>query len=154
MLQPISTFGYIGYHLTLFFKRFLIVTILAMVGNIAEAATLYVVVSNNLSREKFTAAEVKRILLGEITSIRNQRVRLIYPSYSSSEIVILSKFVGKGGSVRNLKSYWSKMIFTGKGNPPDTAENRSELKKLLAGENAIGVSTEAAGMNVIFTIYE
>lgn len=118
------------------------------------AATLYVVVSDNLSGSSFSPAEVKRIFLGEITSIKNKRVRLIYPSYSSDEIITLSKFVGKGGSVRNLKSYWSKMIFTGRGNPPDTADDESELKRLLQEDNAIGVSKQAAGMNVVFTIAE
>ncbi len=120
----------------------------------AYAATLYVVVSNNLRETSFSAAEVKRIFLGEITSIKTGRVHLIYPSFSSEEIITLSKFVGKGGSVRNLKSYWSKMIFTGRGNPPDTAENDSELKQFLAEDNAIGVSKRPAGMNVIYTISE
>jgi len=120
----------------------------------AYAATLYVVVSNNLRGTSFSQAEIKRIFLGEITSIKTGRVHLIYPSYSSDEITTLSKFVGKGGSVRDLKSYWSKMIFTGRGNPPDTAETDSELKRLLAEDNAIGVSKQATGMNVVYTISE
>ncbi len=118
------------------------------------AATLYVVVSDNLRGTSFSHAEMKRIFLGEITSIQNKRVRLIYPSYSSDEIVTLSKFVGKGGSVRNLKSYWSKMIFTGRGNPPDTADDDSDLKRLLAEDNAIGVTKHPTGMNVVYTISE
>lgn len=116
------------------------------------AGTLYVVVSNNLRGRAFNAAEVKRILLGEITSINNGRVHLIYPSYSSEAIVILSRFVGKGSNVRDLKSYWSKMIFTGRGNPPETAETDAELKQLLQEDNAIGVTTSAGGMNVVYTI--
>lgn len=116
------------------------------------AGTLYVVVSNNLRGRAFSAAEVKRILLGEVTSINNGRVHLIYPSYSSDAIVILSRFVGKGSNVRDLKSYWSKMIFTGRGNPPETAESDAELKQLLQEDNAIGVTTSGAGMNVVYTI--
>jgi hypothetical protein len=116
------------------------------------AATLYVVVSNNLRGNSYSQAEVKRILLGEVTSINNERVRLIYPSYTSSEIVTLSIFVGKGSNVRDLKSYWSKMIFTGRGNPPETANDQADLKRLLQENNSIGVTTEAAGMNVIYTI--
>lgn len=147
-------FGYIGYHLTLFFKKILLACILCSVMSTAHAVTLYVVVSNNLRGASFSASEIKRIFLGEITRIKSGRVHLIYPSYSSDEIIALSKFVGKGGSVRNLKSYWSKMIFTGRGNPPDTAENASELRRLLAEDNAIGVSKQSAGMNVIYTILE
>lgn len=120
----------------------------------AYAETLYVVASNNLRGTTMSSTEIKRILLGEVTSIKNERVRLIYPSYSSKAIVILSKFVGKGGSVRDLKSYWSKMIFTGRGNPPETANDEEELKRLLSEDNSIGVSTQSAGMNVIYTISE
>lgn len=151
-------FGYIGYLLILYFKKIILFCVLFVVAPMANAATfaatLYVVVSNNLRDVNFSSAEIKRIFLGEITSIKNSRVHLIYPSYSSDEIITLSKFVGKGGSVRNLKSYWSKMIFTGRGNPPDTAANESELKKLLENDSAIGVSKSSAGMNVIYTISE
>ena len=119
---------------------------------IVQAETLYVVVSDNLRGTSFSSAQIKRIFLGEITSIKNARVHLIYPSYSSSAIVVLSKFVGKGNNVRDLKSYWSKMIFTGRGNPPETANDEAELKRLLSEDNSIGVATQAAGMNVIYTI--
>jgi hypothetical protein len=115
-------------------------------------ASLYVVVSDNLKGKSFSSGEVKRIFLGEVTMVNNQRLILIYPSYSSSEIQTLSNFVGKGGSVRNLKSYWSKMIFTGKGNPPLTANNDGELKQMLGQGNAVGVATSNAGMNVVYTI--
>jgi hypothetical protein len=137
-----------------FFKQIVFFSSLLCASQIAVAATLYVVVSDNLRGTSFSSAEVRRILLGEITSLQNKRVRLIYPSYSSDEIVTLSKFVGKGGSVRNLKSYWSKMIFTGRGNPPDTADDDSDLKRLLTVDNAIGVTQHPTGMNVVYTISE
>lgn len=130
------------------------VTLLIVSPGISFAAQLYVVASNNLRGENFSQADIKRILLGEISNIKNARVNLIYPSYSSAEIETLSKFVGKGGSVRNLKAYWSKMIFTGKGIPPATANSVEELKQLMAKENSIGVSSVEAGMNVIYTIKE
>ena len=46
------------------------------------------------------------------------------------------------------------MIFTGRGNPPDTANSEAELRRLLSEDNAIGVSKQAAGMNVVYTISE
>lgn len=139
----------------LYFKKLLLSGVLFFVAMpSAYAAVLYVVVSDNLRSASFSQTEVKRIFLGEITSIKTGRVHLIYPSYSSDEIITLSKFVGKEGSVRNLKSYWSKMIFTGRGNPPDTADNAAELKRLLTEDNAIGVSKQSEGMNVVYTISE
>lgn len=138
----------------MYFKKLILFTLLISATQIACAATIYVVVSNNLKGSSFSGAEIKRIFLGEITSIKNRRVHLIYPSYSSDEIVVLSKFVGKGSNVRNLKSYWSKMIFTGRGNPPDTAESDAELRRYLTDDNSVGVSKQSAGMNVVFTISE
>ncbi len=134
-------------------KTILKVIMLLLLSNSVYAGNLYVVVSNNLKGTSFSAEEIRRILLGEISVIKNARVRLIYPSYSSPEIVTLSKFVGKGGSVRNLKSYWSKMIFTGKGIPPLTANSTEELNQMLQQDNSIGVSNTAVG-NVIYTIHE
>ena len=138
----------------LYSRKLIIILLLLFTSGALFADTLYVVVSDNLRGMNFSATEIKHILLGEVTRVKNSRVHLIYPSYSSSAIITLSKFVGKGGSARNLKSYWSKMIFTGRGIPPDTADNEAELRRLLEEDNSIGVSTQAAGMNVVFTISE
>lgn len=145
-------FGYIGFHLILYFRRIFVFICIYCCSSIAYAEALYVVVSDNLRGVAFSQSQLKRIFLGEITSLQGRRVRLIYPSYSSKSIITLSKFVGKGGNVRDLKSYWSKMIFTGRGNPPETAENDNELKKYLQQENAIGVATSPNGMNVVYVI--
>lgn len=148
-----NIFGYTGCHLILYFRRIAIICLL-LSAPYAFAQTLYVVVSDNLRGTELSHAQVKRILLGEITSINGNRVRLIYPSYSSKAIVSLSKFVGKGNNVRDLKSYWSKMIFTGRGNPPETAEGDVELRRYLEQDNAIGVATTASGLNVVYTIHD
>lgn len=136
----------------LFSKRKILFIILIFCAWPIYAQTLYVVVSDNLRGQSFSQAQLKRIFLGEITSINGGRVRLIYPSYSSNAINTLCRFVGKG-NVRDLKSYWSKMIFTGRGNPPETANNDAELKRYLDNtDDAIGVATSAQGMNVVYTI--
>lgn len=46
-------------------------------------------------------------------------------------------FAGK--SPAQLKAYWSKIIFTGRGQPPREVSNGIEVKKFVAGHrNAIG----------------
>jgi ABC-type phosphate transport system substrate-binding protein len=48
-----------------------------------------------------------------------------------------AKFTGK--SVAQLKAHWSKIIFTGRGQPPRAVANSIEIKKLLSqSPNAIG----------------
>lgn len=134
------------------FRVRLVLLILCILPNLALAAPLYVVVSDNLRGVTFSAAEIRRILLGEMAVVKNARIHLIYPSYSSPEIDTLSQFVGKGKGFRNLKSYWSKMIFTGQATPPSTASSEAELKSMIAQDNSIGVSTVSTGLNVVFTI--
>jgi ABC-type phosphate transport system substrate-binding protein len=49
----------------------------------------------------------------------------------------------KSGS--QLKSYWSKMVFSGKGNPPKEVANSAEvLKQIAANPNAIGYVEKGA----------
>ena len=48
-----------------------------------------------------------------------------------------SKFTGK--SAAQLKAHWSKIIFTGRGQPPKEVSNSDAVKqRLLANPNAIG----------------
>jgi ABC-type phosphate transport system substrate-binding protein len=47
------------------------------------------------------------------------------------------KFAGK--SRAQIKAFWSKMIFTGRGQPPREASNDIEMKKLIVNQpGAIG----------------
>jgi len=43
-----------------------------------------------------------------------------------------STFAGK--SAAQIKAYWSKIIFTGRGQPPRTAADEAEVRKLLAAD--------------------
>ena len=44
-----------------------------------------------------------------------------------------------GKSAAQIKAYWSKIIFTGRGQPPKVVSNSEEIKKLLAqNPSAIG----------------
>jgi hypothetical protein len=48
-----------------------------------------------------------------------------------------SKVLNKSAS--QLKAYWSKLVFTGKGSPPSTVDNDAEMIKLIAANpNMIG----------------
>jgi len=45
----------------------------------------------------------------------------------------------------DIKAYWSKMIFTGRGQPPAVADNDEQAKKILASRpDAIGYIDRAS----------
>jgi hypothetical protein len=41
-----------------------------------------------------------------------------------------------GKSAAQIKAYWSKIIFTGRGQPPPTAPNDIEIRKRIVGNPA------------------
>jgi ABC-type phosphate transport system substrate-binding protein len=54
-----------------------------------------------------------------------------------------SRFAGK--TATQIKAHWSKVIFTGRGQPPRAVSNSAEIKKLLASNlNVIGYIEESA----------
>lgn len=63
-----------------------------------------------------------------------------------------SKVIGKSAS--QMKSYWAKLSFTGKGTPPKELTSSAEIKKALDGNpKAIGYiekSAVDAGVKVVF----
>jgi ABC-type phosphate transport system substrate-binding protein len=59
----------------------------------------------------------------------------------------------KSGS--QLKSYWSKMVFSGKGNPPKEVPNSAEMSKLIAANpNMIGYLEKAMVDSKLKVIFE
>ena len=64
-----------------------------------------------------------------------------------------SKVLGKSAS--QMKSYWSKMAFTGKGTPPREGASSTEVKKMLAADNTllgyIDKSAVDASVKVLFS---
>lgn len=60
-----------------------------------------------------------------------------------------------GKSSSQVKAYWSKLMFTGKGTPPKEAESGAEVKSLVAGNPAtigyIDASEVDDSVKVIFT---
>lgn len=82
---------------------------------------------NRLSKE-----QVANIFLGKVNSVGE--VSEIMPLDQAPDAVIRSNFytgfLGKTPS--QLKSYWAKMVFTGKGNPPVELASAADVKRVLA----------------------
>lgn len=114
------------------------------------------VIVNPANAADVTSAEVSRLFLAKQKAFSNgDSVNVIAQSESTSAT---SEFNDKvlGKSASQLKSYWSKLIFTGKGTPPNALADDAAVKSAVASDaNAIGyvdVASVDGTVKVIFTM--
>ncbi|NKF51635.1 phosphate ABC transporter substrate-binding protein [Shewanella sp. WXL01] len=107
-----------------------------------------VVVIGNTGTTDISKGDAKKAFLGKGSS---------YVVYELDEgNATRSEFHGAvtGKSDAQLKAYWSKQVFTGKGNPPATVSDAAAMKAAVASDaNAIGYIDEAdldSSVKVIF----
>lgn len=103
-----------------------------------EAANLAVVMSAKSSVEKLSRRQVKKLFLGKSKKLPSGGVATVLDhqnSYAARE-AFYKDVIGKHGS--KLETYWSKLKFTGKGQPPKQVESVTELVTALTNDqNAI-----------------
>jgi len=108
-------------------------------GAAAARADVVIVVSSKSPVTKLNKDQVADIFLGKSRRFPDgsQATPLDQPESSSVRDSFYSTVVGKSPS--QLKAYWSKIIFTGRGQPPRTVLNSSQVKKFLV-ENPLAIS--------------
>ena len=109
-----------------------------------NALALSVIVHPSNSSELDESA-ISRIFLGKAKSFPDggQAVPINLEDGSAGSEVFNEKVLNKSAS--QLKAYWSKLVFTGKGTPPKTVNNDAEMIALIsANPNMIGF-IEGAG---------
>ena len=102
-------------------------------------AEVAVVVHPGNSTAKLTKSEVKRIFLGKSRKFPNgeKAIPIDQGAGTKSRANFYSSVVKKTES--QLKSYWSRIIFTGKGQPPRQEGDDGSVKKLVSSNpNLIG----------------
>jgi ABC-type phosphate transport system substrate-binding protein len=62
----------------------------------------------------------------------------VMPIDQAEESAARDEFYNKvsGKSAAQIKAYWAKIIFTGRGQPPPTASNSVDMKKRISGNPA------------------
>jgi ABC-type phosphate transport system substrate-binding protein len=126
-----------------FLKTKLCVTILGLTSVFAQAEIAVVVHPSNASA--IDSSAISRIFLGKLKSFDGggQAVPINQESSTGATDEFNSKVLNKSGS--QLKSYWSKLVFTGKGTPPKVVANDAEVISLIsANPNLIGYIDAAA----------
>jgi len=103
------------------------------------AAETAVIVSANNGNASIDADTISRIFLGKTSSFPDgsQAVPIDQNEGSAARNSFTDTVLGKNAS--QLKAYWSRLIFTGKGTPPKEAGDDAAVKALIAANpNMIG----------------
>jgi ABC-type phosphate transport system substrate-binding protein len=118
-----------------------ILFLVAMSPFVASAVTVIVHPSNNANLDKNS---IKKIFLGKAKSFPGGgQAVAIDLSGGDARGEFISKVVGKSES--QLKAYWSKLIFTGKGQAPKAVSSDAEVIQLVSqNPNLIGYVSDAA----------
>jgi ABC-type phosphate transport system substrate-binding protein len=103
---------------------------LAMLG--AAKADVVVVVSSKSSVSTLSKEQVTDIFLGKITRFPDggAAVPIDQVEGSPARDEFYATFANK--SPAQVKAHWTKIIFTGRGQPPKSVSNSVEVRKLIA----------------------
>ncbi len=113
--------------------------LLVSVESGARAEEVVAVVSSKSPVTSLSAAQVADIFLGKTSRFPDgsQAVPIDQPEDSPVRDRFYAQYTGK--SAAQVKAHWSKIIFTGRGQPPVQAANGAEVKKMIAqNPSAIG----------------
>lgn len=91
-------------------------------------------------------AMVKKLFTGKAKSFPGGERAIPIAQAEGSDVTIEfnKKVVKKSDS--QLKAYWSKLVFTGKGTPPKTVSNNQEVIDLISkNPNMIGIVIQGSG---------
>jgi ABC-type phosphate transport system substrate-binding protein len=118
---------------------FILLALVAAGTTAASSPEVVAVVSAKSAVTALNAGQVGDIFLGKTSRFPDgtQAVPIDLNEDSPARERFYAQFTGK--SPAQVKAHWSKIIFTGRGQPPRQASNSSEAKKMIADNpNAIG----------------
>ncbi len=118
-------------------------TFIGLGGMCDPGGWLVAVVSSKSSITALSANQVADIFLGKANRFPDgsQAMPIDQAEGSAARDAFYAKLTGK--SAAQMKAHWSKIIFTGRGQPPQEVSNSLEVKKLIvANPNVIGYIEE------------
>ena len=120
-------------------KRFLAVAMLAAVPALALSQEVVPVVSAKSPITHLDANQVADLFLGKTSRFPDGSIAMPVDQNEDSPVRdrFYAQFTGK--SPAQVKAYWSKIIFTGRGQPPRQAADSTEVKRIVSDNpHAIG----------------
>ena len=130
----------------------LLTTLIAVLFSAQLFAEVEVIVHPS-NAAAITKDDVARIFLGKARGFPGGKEAIpVSMGKSEASFDEFSKNV-LGKSTKQLKAYWAKMVFTGKGTPPKEISSASELNSLISSNpNLIGfvpAGSAGAGVKVV-----
>ncbi|MEQ3692081.1 MAG: phosphate ABC transporter substrate-binding protein [Thalassolituus sp.] len=120
------------------------VSLLLLSSQLASAETA-VIVSNSNANASIDGDVISRMFLGKTSKFPDggQAVPIDQNDGTPARDAFNDSILGKNSS--QLKAYWSRLIFTGKGTPPKQAGDDAAVKALVAANpNMIGYIDSSA----------
>lgn len=121
-----------------------------------QASDTTVVVSNNPELGELSKAEIQRLFLAKTDRVQNMRIKVVELQTNLDKDRFYKEISGKSKS--QLRSYWTRLIFTGKAKPPKQLEDMQELLKEM--EDSPNIITYLSkdkvtdGMKILYTLKE
>jgi len=120
-------------------KHIILVTILIGLFTPLHTNAEIAVIVNLTNNDTLDKSQIKKIFLGKLKRFPSgsQTVAITQKASSKTRTEFDKKVLKKSAS--QLKAYWSKLLFTGKGQPPKEVLNDAEMLELVASNpNMIG----------------
>lgn len=112
---------------------------LTVVFSAAAMAETAVIVSSSNGNASLDKTTIEQIFLGKKASFPNGEKAVPVDQNEGSAVRDTFNQEVLGKSASQLKAYWSRLIFTGKGTPPKEAGNDADIVKLVASNpNLVG----------------
>ena len=137
-------------------RHLLLLITLQLVVMTPVFAAVVVIAHPDNGDQSLSAAQVKRIFLGKSKCFPNGEIAvpINQQEQQQSRIDFDASLLKKSAS--QLKAYWSKLIFTGKGTPPIDVGGDDDVRQLVADNpNIVGYIDAAKvddSVKVIFTV--
>ena len=132
-------------------KKFLLLLITI---TFLQAENIAVVVSKELNVTELSKSQIKRLFLSKTNHINNIRVKVVELQNTSYKKYFYKKVSGK--SKRQLRSYWTTLIYTGKAQPPKQLQNIQELLQKMKEDNKLitylPLSQVTKDMKILYTM--
>ncbi len=112
--------------------------LLALIFSPLSQAELVVIANPSAGVDSLDQSAVKQLFLGKTRKLAGQKVKLLdQVSGSADREQFYAQVTGKSSA--QLKSYWSRLIFTGKGKPPEVVGDGAAVKgRVATSASAVG----------------